>query len=120
MKLEIGIMPEAQYRQRCLDIIRGEITIDDNEPKVWFESIESLAKVLDRESRELNALIFNKKPDSLSDLAKLSGLSAGSIIQKINQLSNFGIIELDENGNGMSAKPIAKYSSFSIVFLDNF
>ncbi len=44
--LEIGIAGYDQMKSRSLAIARGEHTPAKGEPKVWFTSIESFAKLL--------------------------------------------------------------------------
>ena len=44
--LKIGIASPADYKARTMAIARGELKQSAQGPKVWFTSIESLAKVL--------------------------------------------------------------------------
>lgn len=41
--LYVGIMSKADYIKRIIAIAKGEYKPKTNEPKVWFESIKSLA-----------------------------------------------------------------------------
>lgn len=60
--LKIGIASPADYKARTMAIARGELKQSAQGPKVWFTSIESLAKVLSDRNRELLALIAKEKP----------------------------------------------------------
>ncbi|MDY0320773.1 MAG: hypothetical protein RBR23_03465 [Arcobacteraceae bacterium] len=51
--LTIGIMSKEQYKQRTIAIAKGIYKPKANEPKVWFESIKSLAQVLSNENQHL-------------------------------------------------------------------
>ena len=51
--LKIGIASPADYKARTMAIARGELKQSAQGPKVWFTSIESLAKVLSDRNREL-------------------------------------------------------------------
>jgi predicted transcriptional regulator len=55
---------------RVLAIAKGEYKPGKNDPKVWFESLESLAQVLSDQNRALLKLINEKHPQSLSELAE--------------------------------------------------
>ena len=44
--LKIGIASLADYKARTLAIAKGDYKPSKNEPKVWFQSMESFAKVL--------------------------------------------------------------------------
>jgi predicted transcriptional regulator len=50
-----------------------EVVPSAEEPKVWFQSLETLAQVLSDRNRSLLALIAKTKPASLSELAERSG-----------------------------------------------
>ena len=39
-------MPREQYQRRILEIASGKRTVEQGEPKVWFNSIKSLGEVL--------------------------------------------------------------------------
>jgi len=42
--LHIGIMPYQDYKTQSLAIARGEYRPRPNEPKIWFESVRSMAQ----------------------------------------------------------------------------
>jgi predicted transcriptional regulator len=73
---KVGIMPEADFRNRMLAAARGERTRAKGEPKIWFSSMRSLADVLNDKNRELICLIAEKPPMSGADLA-VKGNSIG-------------------------------------------
>ena len=57
--LKVGIASYADMKARTMAIARGELKPRPGEPKVWFTSIESLAKLLsDRNRALLNLLVF--------------------------------------------------------------
>ena len=60
--LYVGIMSKADYIKRTIAITKGEYKPKANEPKVWFESIKSLAQVLSNENQELLKIIDEKHP----------------------------------------------------------
>jgi len=51
--LHIGIMPYQDYKTRSLAIARGEYRPRPDEPKIWFESMQSMAQVLSNENQLL-------------------------------------------------------------------
>ena len=67
--LKIGIAGYDQMKARTMAIALGQHKPAKGEPKVWFTSVESFAKVLSHRNRELLALIAREKPDSLTELA---------------------------------------------------
>ena len=69
----IGIMPQDQIRQRTLAIARGDYKPGPNEPKIWFTSMRSLAKVLSDDNRALLRVIAESEPESISARAQIAG-----------------------------------------------
>jgi predicted transcriptional regulator len=49
--LRIGIASYEEMKERTMAIARGELKPGDDEPKLWFTSIESLARVLSDKNR---------------------------------------------------------------------
>ncbi len=58
--LYVSIMSKATYIKRTIAIANGEYKPKKNEPKVWFESIKSLAQALSSENQELLKIIEEK------------------------------------------------------------
>ena len=71
--LNIGIASYEQIKARTLAIARGQYKPTQNEPKIWFTSAESFAKILSEKNRTLLELIAEKSPDSLTELAEITG-----------------------------------------------
>ena len=71
--LKIGIANYEDMKARTLAIARGTRKPKRCEPKIWFTSMESFAKVLSDRNRALLDLIAETQPDSLTELAALSG-----------------------------------------------
>src|SRR5579864_8875479 len=67
-RTRVGIASHQELRDRALRIARGELRRGPNEPKIWFTSLESLAKVLSESNRELLRVIDKRRPKSLAEL----------------------------------------------------
>jgi predicted transcriptional regulator len=94
---KIGIMTREDYKQRSIAIAKGEYIPQSNEPKIWFESLQSMAQVLNSENRRLLQLIIDKHPQSLRELEELSGRSTSNLSRTLKTMANYGIIELEKN-----------------------
>ena len=57
--LRVGVAPFEEMKARSLAIARGEIKPLPDDPKVWFTSTESFAKVLSASNRALLAASAN-------------------------------------------------------------
>ena len=58
--IKVGIMSKEQYKKRTIAIGKGEYIPKKDEPKVWFESIQSMSKVLSSLNQELLKVIIEK------------------------------------------------------------
>ena len=60
--LKVGIASYDEMKARTMAVARGERRVKADEPKVWFTSTESFAKVLSAGNRELLRVIAEKGP----------------------------------------------------------
>lgn len=97
--LKIGIASPAEYKARTLAITRGELKPSPKSPKVWFTSIESVAKVLSDRNRELLAVIAEDKPESLQALAERTGRAKSNLSRTLKTMERYGLIRLETRPN---------------------
>ena len=98
--LRIGIADYGQMKERTLAIARGDYRPARGEPTVWFTSIESFAKVLSERNRALLTLIAQEKPDSLTELAALSGRNKSNLSRTLKTMARHGLVELEKGRRG--------------------
>ena len=111
--LKIGIAGYDRMKARTMAIARGEHKPGKGEPKVWFTSIESFAKVLSRRNRELLTLIAREQPTSLTELAELSGRKKSNLSRTLKTMSQYGFVELREGQRG-TLVPRVPYDQVSL------
>lgn len=111
--LTIGIMSQDKIRERVLAIAKGDITAIDNEPKIWFTSMRSLAEVLSDENRALLKVIFEQNPQSISSLAAMTGRKSSNLSRTLKTMSNYGIVEMRRENHHV--RPIAIATDFQIM-----
>ena len=103
--LKIGIADYDRMKARTMAIARGEHKPAKGGPMVWFTSIESFAiesfaKVLSARNRELLALIAREKPESITELAELTGRNKSNLSRTLKTMSRYGLVELNEGRRG--------------------
>jgi len=111
--ITIGIMPQAQIRDRVLAIARGDYKPRPGEPRVWFTSMKSLAEVLSDDNRALLKVITETEPESITALAETTGRKPGNLSRTLKTMSHYGIVELKREKNHV--RPVVKASEFRIV-----
>ena len=77
--LKVGIISREGYRKRTIAIAKGEYKPRRDEPKVWFESLQSVAQVLSSENQRLLKTIVEQKPNSLKELEAVTGRKSSNL-----------------------------------------
>jgi predicted transcriptional regulator len=98
--LNVGIATYAEMKARTLAVARGEMRVADGDPKVWFTSTESFAKVLSAGNRQLLQVIARDAPNSLDKLAKITGRAKSNLSRTLKTLAGYGLIRLERGERG--------------------
>lgn len=106
--LRIGIASPAEYKARTIAIARGELKPAANAPKVWFTSIESVAKVLSNKNRELLAVIAAERPESLQALAERTGRAKSNLPRTLKTMERYGLVRMEKRA-GWAIAPRSVY-----------
>jgi len=99
--LKVGIASYEDMKARTLAIARGEVKPKAGEPKVWFTSPESFAKVLSNKNRALLGVIVQTRPESLSALADATGRTAGNLSRTLRTMERYGLVRLHKGARGV-------------------
>ena len=112
--IKVGIMSLQEYKQRTIAIAKGEYAPKENEPKVWFESIKSMAQILSSENQDLLKTILRNNPKSLKELEELTGRAKSNLSRTLKTLERYGIVELHKENNALVAE--VKATHFKVEF----
>lgn len=111
--LMVGIANYELMKERTMKIARGEYRGGKSEPKIWFTSIESFARILSDRNRELLKLIYEHQPDSLAELAEVSGREKSNLSRTLKTMNRYGLVNLKEGPRG-SVIPRVPYSNIKL------
>lgn len=111
-KMIIGIASQQSIRARALAIASGDHQPLPDEPKIWFTSMRSLAEVLSDDNRALLRLIREQKPESLSQLAELTGRASSNLSRTLKTMEHYGLVEMQRDLR--TVRPVVKASAFVI------
>ncbi len=112
--LKIGIMSYEDMKAYTKAIARGEHKRKPGEPKIWFTSMQSFARVLSERNRDLLALIAEEKPESLQELEDLTGRKVSNLSRPLKTMEQYGIVTLERGRRGR-IKPRVPYSGFQLT-----
>jgi predicted transcriptional regulator len=107
--LKVGIASYDQFKKYTMAIARGEHKRRSGEPKVWFSSIESFARVLSERNRELLRVIAETKPQSLNELAEATGRAKSNLSRTLKTMERYGLVRF-EKGKGRTLAPRTPYT----------
>ena len=98
--LHIGIAPRDFVKRRTIEIANGSKPLTKGEPKLWVSSLESLGRMLSDKNLLLLEMIRSANPQSVTELAHLSGRAKSNLSRTLSSMERLGLIELKDRGGG--------------------
>jgi len=98
--LKVGIASYEEMKARTLAVARGETRVAAADPKIWFTSTESFAKVLSAGNRELLRVIAEQAPGSLDELARITGKAKSNLSRTLRTMEGYGLVRLERGERG--------------------
>ena len=114
--LKVGIANYDEMKALTLAIARGQRKLAPQEPRVWFPSTESFAKVLSAGNRDLLRVIAEKTPGSLEELAVLTGRKKSNLSRTLKTMERYGFVQLSRGARG-SVIPRVPYQRITLTLL---
>lgn len=112
--MRVGIISKEDYVKRTIAIAKGQYKPRKTEPKIWFESLNSMSQVLSSDNQELLKVIIEHKPMSLIELEKLSKRKKSNLSRTLKTLARYGIVELPKRKGKLVPKVMA--TDFKVEF----
>lgn len=112
--LRVGIAGYGEMKARTLAIACGEHRPGPGEPKVWFPSLESFAKVLSDRNRALLKMIAEEKPASIAELSERSGCARSNLSRTLHTMERYGLVRLEKEDRGR----VVPHVPYSEILLD--
>lgn len=105
--LKVGIASYEDMKTRTMRMARGERRVASDEPKVWFTSTESFAKVLSAGNRALLGIIVSQAPGSLDELAEMTGRAKSNLSRTLKTMAGYGLVRLERGERGRITPKLA-------------
>jgi len=113
--LKVGIASYEQMQARTLAIATGKRKRAPGEPKIWFPSTETMAKVLSDKNRSLLTLIASSSPESIEALAQESGRHKSNLSRTLKTMERYGLIEVKKGSSGRKI-PVVRFQKVAVEF----
>jgi predicted transcriptional regulator len=111
--LKVGIATAQEMKARTLAIARGDIKPRASDPKVWFTSPESFARILSNRNRALLDVISTTHPESLQDLAVKTGRKTSNLSRTLRTMERYGFVRLHRGARG-KVRPEVPYRRIAL------
>lgn len=92
---------------------RGEIPPPKDAAEPSFESAEALVRLLTPENRQLLGIIRDRRPASVSELARMSGRAEPNVSRTLAKLAAVGLVDMRSVAN--KRVPVAKVGTLRLV-----
>jgi len=112
--LHVGIASFTEMKERTLNIARGKLKPSTKEPKIWFTSAESFARVLSDKNRALLEMIAESEPQSLTELAELTNRKKSNLSRTLKTMEAYGLVSIKRTNEG-KVIPHVPYENISLV-----
>ena len=111
--LKVGIASYEDMKARTMAIAKGELRPKPTDPKVWFTSPESFARLLSNRNRALLAQISDTHPESLHELAAATGRTPGNLSRTLKTMERYGLVCLHRGERGR-VRPEVQYREIQL------
>lgn len=105
-KAKIQTLRELEAEMRA--VARGEKRAPKDAGKTSFESVDVLMRLLTPENRELMAVIRDKKPSSIAELARMTGRAASNLTRTLQKLEAAGLVKMHSVNKTKAPVPAVK------------
>lgn len=88
------VQGHASLREEMKAVARGERPAPKGAGGMTFDSVETLLRLLTPQNRELLAVIRDKKPQSIAELAELTGRAQPNLTRTLGKLEAVGFVRM--------------------------
>ena len=89
---QVKIQGHAALRKEMKAVARGDKAAPKDAGGISFDSVEALLRLLTPQNRALLAVIRDKKPQSIAELAELTGRAQPNLTRTLGKLEAIGFV----------------------------
>ena len=90
------IQSHQDLKEQMLAVARGERKAPKDANAPSFDSVAALTRLLTPENRQLMAVIRDRKPESVAELAELTSRAAPNVTRTLAKLEAMGLVKLEK------------------------
>ena len=92
------IVSHAALKAEMKAVARGERAAPADAYRASFNSVEALMRLLTPQNRQLLAIVRDRQPQSVAELAEMSGRAASNVTRTLEKLEAAGLVRLEQAG----------------------
>ncbi|MBA6411377.1 helix-turn-helix domain-containing protein [Pseudoalteromonas sp. 5Ae-yellow] len=100
-------------QSRCVIGIKGQVLDPDYPVDIWFDSLKSVASVLSKENKQLLKVITEQQPQSVTELASLTGRAVSNVSRTLKTLGKYNLVEMQSTKTML--RPSVIHQEFIVV-----
>lgn len=104
---------ESTVQKRCVIGIKGQAPDPDYPVDIWFDSLKSVANVLSKENQQLLKVIAEQQPQSVTELATLTGRAVSNVSKTLKTWGKYNLVEMQSTKNML--RPIVTHQEYLVV-----
>ena len=106
----------GNHLNQLFEDIRAGKTTEKQKPKIIARTPDDVSKILTNERIRLLQVIREKKPESISELARFLNRSQSNVSNDVNYLEGIGLLEFEEKKDPvLHKKPVVNYDAVRIT-----
>jgi len=116
--VEIIVMNDEEYGNHLNKLFEKvkEGKLNESEPhKIVSRTTEDIGKILTRERIRLLHIIREKKPESISELARILDRKESNVHNDLTFLEGIGLLEIKKGRNHVKKVPVVDYDALHIT-----
>ena len=90
-----------------LEAIDAGDDVEPDEPTLSIDDLETFGRVFRSTNLELLETIVEHEPGSIRELARLVDRNPPEVLENVNELADYGLVELEEDGR--AKRPVVWY-----------
>ncbi len=112
LTVHIGNRPDRTDLENRLKAVDAGETVEPQPSTLAIENLETFGRIFRPTNLELLEAITTHKPGSIRELARTVDRHPPEVLDNINELVDYGLVELVEEGR--SKRPIVWYDEISV------
>ncbi|WP_123619283.1 hypothetical protein [Halorubrum sp. CSM-61] len=95
-----------------LEAIDADEDVEPSQPTLSIDDLETFGRVFRSTNLELLEAIVEHEPESIRELARLVDRNPPEVLDNVNELADYGLVELEANGR--AKRPVVWYDEIDV------